>query len=313
MGEEFNLTVSFISTLLFTICFGSYVGLVYLNLEVFVPNFFYKKHYLLYFTGIIIATSALNAVTYFIAYPIISINHIDLNFLHWFFYNLYFSFSLIIISSFLHFIKEWSVVNEKNLVAQKEKISAELEALKAQMNPHLLFNALNNIYSLSLEKSDKVPGLILKLSDLMNYVLYECKSDFVPLAKEIEFIKSYIELEKIRFDKSVEIRSIFDADYGSFNIAPLLLLPFIDNAFKHSHTIEKKRKISLSLKIDDKNMMNFEIENSFDPYYSKSKEKAGIGISNVMKRLEYLYPGKYNVKIYPGENTYKVKLAIDLK
>jgi len=310
---EFKLPKSLTSTLLFAICFGSYISLVYLNFAVFVPNFFYKKRYLLYFTGNIAITVLLGILTYCVAYPLTNAHHFNLKFLQWFLYNVFFSFFFIILSTFLYFIKELALINEETLKAQKEKISAELEALKAQINPHLLFNTLNNLYSLSLEKSDKVPSLILRLSDLMNYVLYECKSNFVPLANEIEFIKSYIALEKMRFEDSIDIRSTFDTYYGSYNIAPLLLLPLVDNAFKHSQTIGDKRKISILFKINEDSKMTFEVENTFDPGYSEKQEKTGIGIYNVMKRLEYLYPGKYDVKIIPKGDIFKVKLVLDLK
>jgi two-component system, LytTR family, sensor kinase len=309
--HEFQLTPSLIAKLLFSTFFLLNFILVYLNLLIFLPGLFMKKRYITYFAMNFAFVIVFNLTIYIVINQFQSVHDLHLGFRHWLFYNMSVSIIMLILSTFLHYIKLWSVMNEKNLKAEKEKVFAELEALKAQINPHLLFNTLNNLYSLSLEKSDKLPGLILKLSELMNYIIYECKSDRVPLQNEIEFVKSYIDLEKLRFEESVEIQSVFEIDNFSCSIAPLLLLPFIDNAFKHSHETGNKRIINIQL-LTNENILTFEISNTCDPN-QKKKEKSGIGINNVMKRLEYIYPGKHSVDINRIDNIFRVKLLLNMK
>jgi len=310
--HEFHLQKSLLAILLYTFSFFTYFILVYSNLLIFLPRFYLKKMYLSFVAANFITACLLIVFAYRIIYFIDPLIQVQVRIVHWLFYNLFFGFSLLILSTFLHFIRKWSELNENNLKAQKEKISAELEALKAQINPHLLFNTLNNLYSLSLEKSDKLPGLILKLSELMNYILYDCKSDFVPLSNEIEFIKNYIILEKIRFEDSAVIQTEFDTNNASLEIAPLLLLPFIDNAFKHSQTIMEKRVISILLKTDG-TILTFIVENNYEPDSKENHGTGGIGINNVKKRLEYIYPGKHIIDINSKDNIFKINLVLNLK
>ena len=140
------------------------------------------------------------------------------------------------ITSFLKLIKDWLSLQDINLKLVKieqQKLEAELKTLKGQLNPHFLFNSLNNIYSLALIKSDKVPELILKLSDLMRHIIYESKENYISLEKEIEFVNNFIELQKIRTSDKTKIKYEIKGKIPSAKIAPLLFEPFIDNAFKH--------------------------------------------------------------------------------
>ena len=140
------------------------------------------------------------------------------------------------ITSFLRFIKDWLSLQDLNLKLAKieqQKLEAELKTLKGQLNPHFLFNSLNNIYSLALIKSEKVPELILKLSDLMRHIIYESKEKYISLEKEIEFVNNFISLQKIRTSENTKIDYRIDGKIPSAKIAPLLFEPFIDNAFKH--------------------------------------------------------------------------------
>jgi LytS/YehU family sensor histidine kinase len=140
------------------------------------------------------------------------------------------------ITSFLKLIKDWLSLQDINLKLVKieqQKLEAELKTLKSQLNPHFLFNSLNNIYSLSLIKSDKVPELILKLSDLMRHIIYESKENYIPIEKELEFVNNFIELQRIRTSDKTKINYRINGIIPSAKIAPLLFEPFIDNAFKH--------------------------------------------------------------------------------
>lgn len=195
--------------------------------------------------------------------------------------------------------------------AEKEKVTAELQLLKAQVHPHFLFNTLNNIYSVSLETLPKTSELILKLSSLLNYILYECKTDFVLLEKEIKVMKDYIDLEKKRYANKLEISLNIEGDIKDKYIAPLLLLPFLENAFKHG-TSEQLEKPWLSMNLTvNQNTLRCKIANSKNDDIIINEN--GIGIINVKKRLSLLYPGLYELGINNEGDFFVVSLILQLK
>jgi hypothetical protein len=206
--------------------------------------------------------------------------------------------------------KQWLLKQREFLQAQQEKITAELQLLKAQVHPHFLFNTLNNIYSFSLDGSPKTPELILKLSSLLSYVLYDCKAEEVRLEKEVEILKDYIHLEKERYGDKIEISWTVEGDISDNFISPLLMLPFLENAFKHgaSEQIEKPW-MGVDISVAN-NILKFKITNSKNEYISHSNN--GIGINNVKKRLEFLYPGKYELKINDEGDFFAVSLMVKL-
>jgi len=197
------------------------------------------------------------------------------------------------------------------LRVEKEKVTAELQLLKAQVHPHFLFNTLNNIYSFSLEASPKTPSLILKLSSLLSYMLYDCKADEVLLEKEVEIMRHYIDLEKERYGNKIDISWNVEGEVRDKYLTPLLLLPFLENAFKHG-TSEQLEKPWLSVDISVKNdSLRCKIANSKNENTQVSKH--GIGIQNVKKRLAFLYPEKHELKMNDESNFFVVSLLIDLK
>ncbi len=195
-----------------------------------------------------------------------------------------------------------------------EKLNTELELnfLKSQINPHFLFNTLNNIYSLSLQKSDAAPEMIIKLSDLMRYILYECNVEKIALEKEVSFMKDYVELEKLRYGKHVDIRFDVEGNLEGKQTPPLLLIHFVENAFKHGVNAQFGQSyVAMRLKTDEKGLQ-FSIENNKPVNGAKiENQKGGIGLENIKKRLELIYPGKYDLHISSGEATYRVDLIID--
>jgi len=212
--------------------------------------------------------------------------------------------------SMIILFKYWVKKQKEFLLAEKEKTTAQLLLLKAQIHPHFLFNTLNNIYSFSMKNSPKTPGMIARLSSLLSYVLYDCKNNEVLLTKEIEVMKNYIDLEKERYGNKLEISSNIEGDIEGGFIAPLLLLPFIENAFKHG-TSEQLEKPWLSIDLSVKhNSLLFKIVNSKNEL-SDIKQK-GIGIENVQKRLSYLYDGKHELKLNDEGNFFVVSLALQL-
>lgn len=192
---------------------------------------------------------------------------------------------------------------------QADKGKAELALLKSQINPHFFFNTLNNLYGLVVEQSEQAPEVILKLSDMMRYTIYEGKEDLVLLKDEINYLENYIELHKIRYQKKVEI-SFTHQVTKDLKVAPLLFIILLENAFKHG--VEKMRKqafIHLRMQAQGKQVF-FTIENSYNK--PASSHQKGIGLENLKKRLDHLYPNQYELITEKKESIYKVQLNLNL-
>jgi sensor histidine kinase YesM len=214
---------------------------------------------------------------------------------------------------FIKFFKLWNKELQQKQFAEKEKISAELELLKAQLHPHFLFNTLNNLYSLVYAKSDRAPKMLMRLSGLLSYVLYECKADEVLLSKEISIIKDYVSLEKERYGERLDVSLNFSGDIENKMVAPMLFQPFIENAFKHG-TSEQLGKVWMSIDLSVKeNQLYFKIINSCDNNAAAILEKHGVGIGNVKKRLELLYADNFKLQNGVEDDVYIVSLSLELK
>ena len=213
-------------------------------------------------------------------------------------------------ASMIILFKFWIKKQNDWLQSEKEKVTAELQLLKAQVHPHFLFNTLNNIYSFSLAGSPKTPQMILKLSSLLSYMLYECKANKVLLEKEIEIMKNYIDLERERYANRLEVSINIEGDILGKYITPLLILPFLENAFKHG-TSEQLEKPWLNMDISVKQKtFRCKIANSKDEELLKAT--GGIGIENVQKRLQYLYPGRHELKLGDEGDFFVVSLKLEL-
>ena len=201
------------------------------------------------------------------------------------------------------------IENEK-LEAELKLRDAELKILRGQLQPHFLFNTLNNLYSLSLEKSEKTPEIIIRLSDLLSYITYDCNSDKVSFEKEIVFLQSYIELEKLRYDKNLVLNLSIDGNFNNKCIAPMILHTFIENSFKHgaSKNTENPR-IDINLTTEG-NWINFTVFNN--KVAEEEKSGVGIGIENTKRRLELIYPNRHTLEIVNNRSTYNVFLEINL-
>jgi sensor histidine kinase YesM len=190
---------------------------------------------------------------------------------------------------------------------ESKKTNAELALLKSQINPHFFFNTLNNLYGLTVEKSDDAPDVVLKLSDMMRYTIYMGKEDFVPLKDEIDYLQNYIELHKIRYQKKVDITFKHNST-TDYRIAPLLYIIALENAFKHGvEKLTENAYIHISINTKN-NTIFFEIENNFEQ--QKTVAKAGIGLDNLKQRLKLLYPKRHTLHIENTNSTYKLSLKI---
>lgn len=198
---------------------------------------------------------------------------------------------------------------------QQEK-EAELKLLKAQLNPHFLFNTLNNLYGLAVVKSDKLPNLMLKLSDLLRYSLYDTKETYVALEKEVQYLENYMSLEKIRLEDQTEISFTKTGELSSKKIAPMLLIVFVENAFKHLDTSRsEKNHVAVSI-AQENDKLSFSCKNTMDKTGQQvqpmEKGKSGIGLQNAKKRLSLLYPDKHQLDILTEGTEYEVTLEVDL-
>nr|WP_298994919.1 sensor histidine kinase [uncultured Allomuricauda sp.] len=194
----------------------------------------------------------------------------------------------------------------------KEKTESQLQFLKSQINPHILFNNLNNIYSLSIQEDKRTSDTILKLSNLMRYIVYESSENFVLLTKELEYLEDYLELQKIQLEGRGRVDFQLTGNSSGYTIAPLVLIPFVENAFKHSMDTQLDN-IIIKIQIEIRNgQLFFSSTNSHDKSSKKSLSPTGIGLSNTKQRLQLLYPEKHTLNIEDSSNSYQVDLRIQL-
>ena len=212
--------------------------------------------------------------------------------------------------------KSWFVVSRLQrqlLETEKQRVQAELKALKAQINPHFFFNTLNSIYSMSLDKDERLPGTVLQLSELMRYFLYESREDLVPLSKEIHVLNDYIALQKIRSDEKLKIKTEMEEDHGQQKIAPLLLIAFVENAFKHGAK-GSTGDVFINIKLTTaQNTINFRVENNKGVVDEAGKDDhGGLGLDNVKRRLELIYPQRHKLLIENSDKFFLVQLQLQL-
>ncbi len=194
-----------------------------------------------------------------------------------------------------------------------EKLEAELKFLRSQINPHFLFNALNNIYTLTLTRSERAPEMLLKLSNMLRYMLHDCKAEYVPLSKEIEYLRHFIDLYRLKDSRGLRINAQFDESRPGLPIAPLLLVPFVENAFKHSKIEDlEKGWIAIRLSTGDDYIL-FEVENSIPEGAHSKDDVGGIGLSNVRRQLELLYPDRHLLSLISENGVFKVRLRLVLR
>lgn len=205
-------------------------------------------------------------------------------------------------------LEEKKTFENKFLQSQLQLKEQELKFLKMQIHPHFLFNSLNTIYGFALQKANEAPEMILKLSNLLDYILYQIEKPKVLLQEEINHLDDYISLEKMRFHDALQVNFKKEILQNDVNISPMLLIPFVENSFKHGKIIDGILQIDIYLKVD-KQTLTFTVKNS-----SKNKEDAatGIGIKNIKKRLEMMYSEKHQLDIVEKNNTFNVTLVVDL-
>lgn len=294
-----------LSTILITIFYFNYFFLI--------PKFLLAKKYWLYFLFLLLAIATVlllsGAIFFFSDFnpeklaatnpaiekiiPVIIVNAILL-------------WLLSIVSSIL-----WAAYNRLKQT-EKEKLSAQLASLKSQINPHFLFNTLNNIYATAIDTSPKAADMVDKLSEMMRYTMKDTQQDSVPLEDEINYIDNFIELQKLRLDRSVKLEYSSLENIPALQIAPMLLIPFVENAFKHGVNSEQKSHIKIAMTMNKTEFQLIVVNNKVSVQQDIS-ERSGLGIENAKHRLSLIYPSKHLLVIHDTQKEFSVSLHINLQ
>lgn len=302
------------------LCFslsGVLLSLFYFHYLVLIPKYLLTKRYWTYFLFLLLAVAAvlfLAAIIFFYSefnpeaisktnpaiekiIPVIIINAGSL-------------WLLTVFSSIL-----WAAYNRIQQV-EREKLTAQIASLKSQINPHFLFNTLNNIYATAIEGSPRAADMVDKLSEMMRYTMKEIQQDYVSLEDEINYIENYIELQKNRLDKSVQleyhVECVTTDNISSLRIAPMMLIPFIENAFKHGVNSEQKSRIKIEIEINNSEI-HLSVVNNKVTVQRDISERSGLGIENTKHRLNLMYPAKHLLVIDNGKKEFSVSLHINLQ
>ena len=220
------------------------------------------------------------------------------------------NYGIPVLAATIVIFKKWYIdeLNSKKLA--QEKLEAELKFLKSQIHPHFLFNTLNNLYALTLIKSEKTPDVVLKLSGLLDYMLYNSNDEFVSLEKEIEILESYLELEKLRYDKRLDLKYHLEGNIKNKQIAPLILLPFLENSFKHGASNDRATpKVVINIRVAEE-YLHLYVFNSTPAKNNQEKVSEGIGLKNVRRRLELIYPDAHQLDCIQKPKHFEVDLKI---
>ena len=306
--EPQNPTVSFV---IFRTSDLMLAGFFYLNALLLIPGLLYKKKYTFY-TFSIIGSFTLYVMIYWGIK--ISFRQIDQSFdfrKHLFFCTFIFLFILACSLAFKT-IRDKIIADSLAQEKQNEFLKTELSLLRSQVSPHFMFNVLNNMVALARKQSDLLEPSLIKLSSLMRYMLYEADEEKVSLEKETEYLQSYIDLQQQRFSKKIIINANMHPADKLYDIEPMLLIPFVENAFKHGTGMIEQAQIDIDLTAEN-NQLKFTVTNKYNPSSVEIKDKgSGIGLANVQRRLNLLYPHHHTLSINRNEGRFIVLLQINL-
>lgn len=292
---------------------GVVLLVIYANFSFLVPQFYKKKKWIAYYTGMIVLLGLyLLPTVYWEGYMASRFNYKANLALELPFY--FFDFARNLIISFLLYSLREKFQQEKKMdQVQLEKLTTEINYLKAQINPHFLFNTLNNLYGMSLQKSDKAPEVILRLSKMMDYMLYDSDDAKVYLIKDIENLENYLSLERIRQGNNAVINYHKEGEASTQKIVPLLFLPLVENGFKHGvNELIKEAFLDINLSITT-NSVTLLVKNNYKTKNgAETEQRTGIGLVNLQRRLELFYPGKHLLTVNQAANRYEAQLTIHL-
>ncbi len=297
--------------------FPMHMGLAYLNIYYLIPRLLPRKYFQYIFMvtiGVLLAVTGRLFLENLFPWEFTSYNLFNYQ------YVLELVIGEVYVQGFittLKFLLDWGKNQKRMRALEKNNFETELDFLRSQIEPHFFFNTLNNLYSLTLDKSDKAPDTVLKLSELMSYVIYDGKQKMVPLSKEISYIQNYLDLEQLRFGNKLKTTFDIKGYINNQQVAPLLLLPFIENSFKHGSSDGLKQiKIDIGLEVNQ-NSLTFSVQNlktekspeiALNPYHHIGHN--GIGIENIKRRLDLIYGKEYQLDIKDDPGKFSVTLKI---
>lgn len=290
----------------------NHIWLVYVFLYFLIPDFLFKNKILSFLGLALICIAANMYFSFLVNFKVLASEAIKKGTWWSIGSSLLGSLTIVGIAVSIKLLRHWYQQKQETLLANQEKVSTELQMLKSQVHPHFLFNTLNNLYQLTLEQSKLAPVIVLKLSELLRYMLYECNTNLVPLEKEISIMDNYIDLEKMRYGSRLEVSKNYSGVFKGKQIPPLLFLPLLENCFKHgtSNQIDQSW-ISIYINVEN-DILKLILINSKLKEENSLLSSGGIGLKNVEKRLKLLYGDKYNLKILLAEESYTVTLSIEL-
>ncbi|HEV7783497.1 MAG TPA: histidine kinase [Chitinophagaceae bacterium] len=288
--------------------------MIYITNYVLIPRLLYKKKYLLFavmFIVMIFGSSIIkmNILGHLINNPAL---------IHWrdnlrdsLYNNIIPHFFLVIAGAAVKLMLDYGKLQQRIVETAREKAEAELNFLKSQINPHFVFNSLNSVYFLIHKENVDARGALHKFSEMLRYQLYEVKDDTIPVEKEIQYLKDYMDLQQLRKDEKYSVQFNVAPDVKGFSIEPLLLVPFVENAFKHiSHFTDRTNFVKVDMLLVNDHFV-FSVINSKETQPT-TEQHGGIGLNNVRRRLELLYHGRHELKIDNSENTFSVQLNLKL-
>lgn len=287
-------------------------GVIYFNLRIVIPNITQRKGpgWILASLGSLIFYTIGKGLhdAYLYGHVIGDSEHIDL--FHRAFYNFSIVLFYLVFAAALHLSKQWYMQREVLRQVQMEKLTTELEYLKAQMNPHFLFNSINTIFFQIDKHNHEARETLGKFSDMLRYQLYECNGSLIAIEKELAYLKSYVELQKLRRNGNDAIEFTIDGELRGFSLPPMLLIPFVENAFKHlSNATNRENEVHIGLNRSG-NAMVLSVVNTTDENAQTTLN--GIGLKNVKRRLELLFPNQHALEIQRTSGQYKVNLTLKI-
>lgn len=293
---------------------GFYAIIVYFNIYYIFPLYLKKKKMAMHLVMLLITSAVLTPLRTLVLFFISPTNSLKLIFIEDQYISFLSTFLVGAASSIYYILSDWINSQTEKQELANQTLQSELKFLKSQINPHFLFNTLNSLYALTLKKSDLAPEIVLKLSEMMRYMLYECNEKSVPLEKEVNYLINYLDLEKLRHGKKININYNQSGEIKNQQIAPLLFIPFIENCFKHGVS---NQIASAFVNIDvaiQKDKVDVTIENSKHAVMPgvHTKKSGGIGLVNVKRRLDLLYTDNYSLDVSDSPTTYKVELKLNL-
>ena len=289
---------------------SSWVILFYLNALIFIPKLIYRKKTWMYISVILIAFAF-----YFFENLIMGhffLNPDKYNFRGNFLFTFFIFLFILASSTAYQMIRDRMRIERLTKEKETEYLKTELSFLRSQVSPHFMFNVLNNMVALARKQSDQLEPSLIKLSSLMRYMLYETDEEKVNLEREIEYLQSYIDLQQQRFGKKIQVNVKFEIPDKEYSIEPMLLIPFVENAFKHGAGAGENAQIDIELAVKN-NLLHMLVRNRFNDIAVEYKDKtSGIGLNNVERRLQLLYKNQHTLLINKNDNWFSVSLQLNL-